>query len=716
MSLFRWFFTRGCPQCGQQLDKSANFCRHCGWANASSWRTCSDCGSSVAADSTFCWKCKASLQNQPRDQVFSDRWRREPGVFAVRVQIETPGERLRNGIQVDDGMRGGFFRDGVLLHELDAGYHAFNTFWERLTGSRSHHFVEAILAVADPVEVIVDLGLAPAMTADWVPVEGALLLRLQLQDLSRFQRALLPFKDSVLREEELSRPAQARVAEVFRRAVNRRNAETLVSDPDFRRQLEAELGGELPKVLEASGLAFAGVVDLRLQGDKLEEIRNATGSLAASARDNAWAQKKRELEQSGELARFKSEAEFNEEVERLSHDYLLTRMERDHLRTMREIALRAEQKQAEQHGMGKSRLIDVEYEIREKRLRRDWEDEDDARDLDTLARVRRMQMETQAELDRRKAEQRARETEDIIRRAKGLDGLSPISIIASVEESRSASIIDLLRAMQPAPGVIVQPPAPSIPSIGGGSSSAGLETIAQHHMGSIGVVMLAMPNQNIAAIGTAWVVAGRRRVITNAHVVEDLPAALAAGVKAYVFFSGASQPLPIKDVLLHPSYAVKNAAHRIVSHDVAVLDLDSSHFPLPSGLPLANRHKLYALRELQSAAYIGFPMENLAGGGANMERPKAIAKRGVISSLEDWAMRHTDDPAQRQLIKHDLGVAGGASGSPLFDEQGDVIGIISAGNMERLYDPETQSYRRIPNGVVLNFAQRIDVLSDWMHW
>jgi S1-C subfamily serine protease len=109
-------------------------------------------------------------------------------------------------------------------------------------------------------------------------------------------------------------------------------------------------------------------------------------------------------------------------------------------------------------------------------------------------------------------------------------------------------------------------------------------------------------------------------------------------------------------------------------------------------------------------------MENLAGSAASMERPKAIAKKGSLSSLEDWMMRHCDDPARRQLIKHDLGVAGGASGSPMFDEAGDVIGLISAGNMERLYDPQTKQFRRAPNGVMLNFAQRIDVLLDWMGW
>jgi len=45
-----------------------------------------------------------------------------------------------------------------------------------------------------------------------------------------------------------------------------------------------------------------------------------------------------------------------------------------------------------------------------------------------------------------------------------------------------------------------------------------------------------------------------------------------------------------------------------------------------------------------------------------------------------------------------------------------VIGVISAGNMVQLYDPQTKQIRRTPSGVMLNFAQRIDVLLNWMNW
>lgn len=256
----------------------------------------------------------------------------------------------------------------------------------------------------------------------------------------------------------------------------------------------------------------------------------------------------------------------------------------------------------------------------------------------------------------------------------------------------------------------------NLPQQTGASGANNLATLAQRYLPGVGIVLVSDDAGKATPMGTAWIAANRGVLITNAHVAESIVAARSlAGMTASIIFSGQSTPVRIRAAQIHPSYSkAQDHEHAVPSHDVAVLELETP-LALP-GLPLASRSKLLTLRELQAVAYIGFPMENLAGGGTNLERPKAIAKKGSISSLEDWMMRHCDDPACRQLIKHDLGVAGGASGSPMFDESGDVIGIISAGNMESLYDHQTRQVRRIPSGVMLNFAQRIDVLLDWMAW
>lgn len=734
MSLLKFFFTEKCPNCSQRIEKSASFCRHCGSGRADSWRQCTACGVSVAADSQFCWSCNANLSAQPRDQVFSDRWRRTPGVFATRIAIETPKERLRHGIQVDEGTLGALYSNGVLKAELAAGYHAQTSFWDRLIGSaQTGGFVEAVLSVTDPVSSFVSLSeTAGLRTRDHATVEAAVMVKVQLADAGLFTRRMLPTGTDVVRDDDLMLPHTARVTEVVRRHLSLLSVDEVVRSTELRHELEAALGAALSASLREYGLRFVGVEDVRLDSPEISRVREAEGDLSKTSRELTWAKVKRELEQSHKLGEIKDEFAFKEQLDQWTHEYTLTSMAREHIVTMRRIQLGEAQGIAQTHATGRISSLQKDYEIDLKRKDRDWEDEDDARDLKLLDDMRKRQFEAMEKLQALRLAKNAADTKNTIDLGQGLKDVPAYVAAGVLPGQQGQQVISALEALRPEPSVtIIQAagygaPQPSfmpsfVPSYmaGGMPSSASgasnLEALAQRYLPSVGVVVAGVETDKPMPMGTAWIAAGHGVVITNAHVAEGVFEAQAADMVSWVIFSGQSQPCRVRRAVLHPEYAQSQAkGHPVPSYDVAVLELETA--PPHVGLPVANRNKLFTLRELQSVAYLGFPMENLAGGGTNIERPKAIAKKGSISSLEDWMMRHSDDPTQRQLIKHDLGVAGGASGSPMFDESGDVIGIISAGNMERIYDSQAKRMRRIPNGVVLNFAQRIDVLLGWMGW
>ncbi|MBE7495299.1 MAG: trypsin-like peptidase domain-containing protein [Verrucomicrobiaceae bacterium] len=764
MSLLKFFFTEKCTNCGERIEKAAQYCRHCGAGRANSWRKCNTCGVSVAADSQFCWNCKANVAAQPRDEIFSDRWRRNPGIFATRITIETPQDRLRNGIQVDEGTLGALYKDGVLKTELHPGYHSQTSFWERLTGGgKSAGFVEAIIVTTDPVSSFVSLGgTASLFTKDYSPVEAAVLVKVQLADFGVFARRMLPAGTDTVRDDDLMLAQSSRVAEVLRRHLSKLDVADAARSTELRHEIEAALGAELPALLEEFGLRFRGVEDVRLDSEQITRVREAEGGLSQTTRELEWAKKKRELEKSHQLAEIKDEFAFKEQLDRWTHEYTLTSMEREHIVTMRRIQLQKDQQIADVRRVGDVQLTEQEYQLEVERRDREArlsgferehktkieadkrEHEQDMREIDD---IRAGQIAALEKLQKLKLEKLAAENRHKIDLAQGLkDVPSPVAagvlghmggdhVIRALETLRPLPEVVIISSVTetyvpgyPAPQPSYMPQQPSFmpsympqpppgmvpPPVPMGATS--LEVLAQRYLPGVGVVVAGVETGNPVPMGTAWVAAGRNVLITNAHVAEGIVQAhQEAGMAAWVIFSGQSQPCRVRRALIHPDYVhSQSRGHVIPSFDVAILELETP--PPHAGLPLANRGKLLGLRELQSVAYLGFPMENLAGGGTNLQRPKAIAKKGTISSLEDWHMRHSDDPAQRQLIKHDLGVAGGASGSPLFDESGDVVGIISAGNMEQLYDPQTKQMRRTPSGVLLNFAQRIDVLLSWMNW
>lgn len=714
MSLFRWLFTRKCPQCHQQLDKGSDHCRHCGGDNPHSWRKCMQCGASVGADSAHCRKCNADLRSQPRGVIFSDRWMREPGIFAMRVPIETPEDRLRHGIQVDEGVRGALYRNGSFKEELGLGYHTMTSFWQRLTGGdQTGHNVEAIVAAADPVTCAVT-----ANDSDNIRTAGqelisfaSISLEIELQDFQRMQRRFLPYGILEVSDSVLLDGIRTRVIEVTRILIRSLSLEQLGNALDLRRRLEAELSRDLPRLLESYGLRYCGVHDVILEGPALQQLHGKEEEISSASRAAGWEKRLRDIRLGGELAKFKDEQDFQEQVALWSHDYHLSDMDRRHLVRMREIEIKRQQDLA-------AAAADLDIEALE------FEN-----DMKELAAIRAHQKETLGFLDGRKeAAQQAEHQRHLQReeaaatnegiRAEAFRGVSAEIVAGIVSPERGRNIVSSLEALRPLPGVTVLqsdtafPPHPYV-SRAGAAAQVPLERLAERYLPCVGVVAVGIEIEGARKVipqGTVWVPQGLNGVATNAHVAQAVLEAMRQGACAWVTFSGCADAIAVKKVRIHPLYGSPAAAGRpIPSWDVALLELAGPL--LGPGLPLAGDGILRSLKELQTVAYLGFPMEGLAGGGINLNRPRAIAKSGVISSLQDWNMSHSSNPADRMLILHDLGVAGGASGSPLFDATGHVIGIISAGNMEMIPDVETGRLRRIPSAALLNFAQRVDALA-----
>ena len=96
-----------------------------------------------------------------------------------------------------------------------------------------------------------------------------------------------------------------------------------------------------------------------------------------------------------------------------------------------------------------------------------------------------------------------------------------------------------------------------------------------------------------------------------------------------------------------------------------------------------------------------------------MTKAPATLHFGFISSLTDVFMCGTE-PIHRLLIQHSVPVTGGASGSPLLDRGGKVIGIVNGGNTTVLKDSEdaVNAKIRMPSAALINFAQRVDLLKE----
>ena len=164
--------------------------------------------------------------------------------------------------------------------------------------------------------------------------------------------------------------------------------------------------------------------------------------------------------------------------------------------------------------------------------------------------------------------------------------------------------------------------------------------------------------------------------------------------------------LPVTGVQVHPRYKTecnsKEEANRNHEFDVAILTTSQK---APAYFRRADTETLYQLAPGRKVAYLGFPMEGLANaGGLNIDKPEATFKDGTINKVTDFDDAH-GEARNNKAITHSIPTVGGASGSPVFLENGEVVAVAWGGNFD--FD---ENGKRTASAALHNFAVRIDSL------
>ena len=171
-------------------------------------------------------------------------------------------------------------------------------------------------------------------------------------------------------------------------------------------------------------------------------------------------------------------------------------------------------------------------------------------------------------------------------------------------------------------------------------------------------------------IGTAFAIDTDGRLATNAHVAEAVRGRRALAIRGDTYESRR-----IMDVIVHPDWKPGS-----IRNDVALLRLDGGEPMVP--LPLAADGVFATLRRGAALTSFGFP-----AASTDAERPRGRLSVDVVGDLRGG------------YLETGLSIAPGTSGSPVFDEAGDVVAIVAGGDFVKGEDGAL-----VPSGSRVNWA------------
>jgi len=174
------------------------------------------------------------------------------------------------------------------------------------------------------------------------------------------------------------------------------------------------------------------------------------------------------------------------------------------------------------------------------------------------------------------------------------------------------------------------------------------------------------------------------------------------GFSVSIMINGSShESLPVTHVQIHPEYGITSERF---NPDIATLTIDGKNEVF---FKTADDRTLHGLKSGEPVAFLGFPMENMKDDNVNLDNPVASMQSGIIVAVSDFDLKDAG-PEENYLIRHNLPVTGGASGSPLFNRDGAVVALLFGGSI--IGQIHNGQIDRRPSAAMINYAVRSDLM------
>jgi len=237
---------------------------------------------------------------------------------------------------------------------------------------------------------------------------------------------------------------------------------------------------------------------------------------------------------------------------------------------------------------------------------------------------------------------------------------------------------------------------------GGGDPADQFSKVVQEKQGAVGVLAvpnMTNPSEGLQGNGTAWAVAPRV-FVANTALVWLTSELMGQGIDSFIVVKGEDGPvqLRITGTRLHPRHENPTARStgrrpKVSTHDMGLLLTEGD---APDWFEVASEDDLLAIA---ADMPIGFMAHTRA---VSLGDPTPRSGTGKVVDVSDF-FGDPIDAAEAYLIEYELAVESDMSGGPIFNADGEVLGVLTI-PMNR--NPDPASGDEVPK----RYGQRIDIL------
>ncbi len=417
----------GCPKCGASVTPGARFCVKCGEVLQVA---CRACGKLVAAGARFCSHCGEPLQSQQaagKPLTDGNRWARQPGEFARRVESSDMEagwlERLfRRGVTIEEGTRGILLESGRMCGMLEPGFHNVDSVIARLPSLNFRAPCSVILV--DTADVELQLRSTGLRTADHQTTDAVFRLVVGLDQPLQFATNVLRGRTTV-RTDEIAQSLEQETTGVLQSIVATCKLDELYGNRELVERLEDELRTALQRTLQRYGLAFVALQFVSFEGDTFDEIRRRRQELGqqqakadVQQQRNEVDRQRRDLVYDDWKHRQSAQQDYLEHGKQLEHEAQLRDVARE--QELQDVASMARQRQADRT------LQEVPHQIQATQAQQQLDavrrqGQHQALDEEQEAELRRQQRELEAHIQGRRLKDDYEDDRDLKLARQGID-------------------------------------------------------------------------------------------------------------------------------------------------------------------------------------------------------------------------------------------------------------------------------------------------------